>query len=140
MKDATRQVLPIAAGVLLVVGACITFAMMVVHRGANEPRQTLARRNIAEFLGALDRYKADTGTYPSNEQGLRALRERPEGVENWHGPYLPHELHNDPWGRPYDYRYPGEHGERPDIASYATDGKPGGEGVNADVVSWRARP
>lgn len=140
MRDGVKQVLPIAAGVLLVVGACIAFAMSVVHRGANEPRQTLARRNINEFLTGLERYKADTGTYPTNAQGLRALRERPDGVESWHGPYLAHELHNDPWGRPYVYRYPGEHGDQPDIASYATDGRPGGDGVDRDIVSWKGKP
>lgn len=137
MNDTTRQVIPIAVGVLFVVGACITFAMVVVHRGANEPRQTLAHRAVTDFTGALDRYRKDTGSYPPTGLGLTALRDPPEGVQNWQGPYVSHEVHNDPWGRPYYYKYPGDHGEKPDVASYGTDGRPGGEGVNADIVSWR---
>lgn len=140
MNDTTKQVLPIAAGVLLIVGACIAFAMSVVHRGANEPRQTLAERNINEFLSALERYKKDTGAYPTTDQGLRALRVKPVIVYNWNGPYLAHEVHDDPWGRPYIYRYPGVHGDKPDVASFGTDGRPGGEGVNRDIVSWSSHP
>ena len=71
------------------------------------------------------------------DQGLQALRQRPEAVENWQGPYLQKEIENDPWQHPYVYRFPGEHGDEPDIVSYGADGQPGGDGINADIVSWK---
>jgi len=86
--------------------------------------------------GALGQYKEDTGTFPTNEQGLAALRENP-GVKDWKGPYLAQDVPLDPWKRPYVYRYPGEHSDEPDIVSYGADGKPGGASEDADVVSWR---
>jgi general secretion pathway protein G len=89
------------------------------------------------FRTALGQYKLDTGTFPSTEQGFPALRARPGNVPQWDGPYLSMEVPLDPWGRPYLYKYPGEHGDEPDIISYGADGQPGGEGINADVVSWR---
>jgi general secretion pathway protein G len=58
-------------------------------------------------------------------------------VENWQGPYLQKEIENDPWQHPYVYRFPGEHGDEPDIVSYGADGQPGGDGINADIVSWK---
>jgi general secretion pathway protein G len=75
--------------------------------------------------------------YPTNEQGLNALRVKPEGVDQWNGPYLPKDVPNDPWGRAYMYKFPGEHGEEPEIESYGADGQPGGDGINADIVSWK---
>jgi len=57
-------------------------------------------------------------------------------MPNWAGPYLPKDVPMDPWGRPYEYKYPGEHGEDPDIISLGADGQPGGDGNNADIVSW----
>jgi general secretion pathway protein G len=78
----------------------------------------------------------DTGVFPATEQGLNALRVRPEGLTQWSGPYLPQDVPLDPWGHPYQYKYPGDHGDEPDIYSFGGDGVPGGEGNNADIVSW----
>ena len=102
--------------------------------GAKSPRRT---PQINAFLTALGSYKLDTGVFPTTEQGLQALREKPEGVENWQGPYLQKEIENDPWKHPYVYHYPGDHGDEPDIISYGADGQPGGDGINADIVSWK---
>ncbi len=88
-------------------------------------------------MTAVGAYKLDTGTYPTTEQGLQALRVKPEGVENWEGPYLQKDVGNDPWGHPYVYRYPGEHGDEPEIVCYGADGQPGGDGINADIDSWK---
>jgi general secretion pathway protein G len=74
--------------------------------------------------------------FPTNEQGLAALRTNP-GVANWNGPFLDKDLPLDPWNQPYTYRNPGEHSPDPEITSYAADGKPGGTGEDADIVSWR---
>jgi general secretion pathway protein G len=95
----------------------------------------VARAQIDAFQKALDQYRIDTGHYPSTQQGLAALNARPADESRWQGAYLAKSVPNDPWGRPYVYRAPGEHGDF-DIVSYGHDGAPGGDGDNADVTSW----
>jgi general secretion pathway protein G len=102
-------------------------------------KQTAARQQIQNFINALGMYKLDVGTFPTTEQGLQALRTKPQGVERWDGPYLPQDIPDDPWGHKYVYKFPGEHGDEPDIISLGLDGKEGGEGENADVVSWKSK-
>jgi general secretion pathway protein G len=93
-------------------------------------------RAQADALGkALDQFRLDTGHYPSMEDGLAALVARPANEPNWDGPYLSKDVPLDPWGNPYQFRNPGEHGEY-DLLSYGKDGKPGGEGAAADIVNW----
>ena len=99
-------------------------------------RQKAAKSQIALFEGALDTYRLDMGKYPTTEQGLRALREKPADAEKWDGPYLRKEIPKDPWGNDYVYNSPGEHGDF-DIISYGADGEIGGEEDNADVVNWK---
>lgn len=94
-----------------------------------------AKAQIDAFGKALDQYRLDVGRYPSTEQGLDALVVAPGGEARWQGPYLRKAPPLDPWGNPYRYRQPGEHGEY-DIYSYGTDGQPGGEGIAADIVNW----
>ncbi len=95
-----------------------------------------AKAQIELFGSALDALRLDTGRYPTTEEGLRALREKPAGMDNWKGPYLPKELPMDPWGKAYIYKSPGDHGDY-DLMSYGLDGTTGGEGENQDVVSWK---
>jgi general secretion pathway protein G len=95
-----------------------------------------AKAQIEMFGTALDTFRLDVGRYPTTEEGLKALREKPAGVDHWEGPYLPKEIPLDPWGRPYVYKSPGDH-EEYDLFSYGLDGSEGGEGENQDVVSWR---
>jgi general secretion pathway protein G len=99
-------------------------------------RQKAAKAQITLFETALDTYRLDTSQYPTASQGLEALRTQPSGVERWDGPYLPKAVPMDPWGHPYEYRFPGEHGDY-DIISYGADGSPGGDEENMDIVSWR---
>lgn len=94
-----------------------------------------ARAQIDGLEKALDQYRLDTGHYPLSEQGLQALMERPSNDEKWAGPYLKKAVPPDPWGRPYVYRQPGEHGEF-DLYSYGKDGQPGGNGEDADITNW----
>ena len=101
-------------------------------------RRQLTRRGRPQAIGqGATRQDADKVAAYATEQGLQALRVQPEGVENWQGPYLQKEIGNDPWGHPYVYHFPGEHGDEPDIISYGLDGAPGGDGFNADIVSWK---
>ena len=98
-------------------------------------KQSAAKAQI-ELLGqALDQFRLDTGRYPSTQEGLSSLMVNP-GIEKWEGPYLKKELPNDPWGKPYNYQYPGTHGEY-DLFSYGREGALGGEGEDQDVVSWK---
>jgi general secretion pathway protein G len=125
---------------LVVVTIIALFGALVIPRLMNKAdtaKVTAARSQIEGFMTALGAYRLDTSTYPSNEQGLAALRVKPENLPLWQGPYLPKDVPVDPWGRAYMYKFPGEHGDEPDITSYGADGAPGGEGINADIVSWK---
>jgi general secretion pathway protein G len=102
----------------------------------DKARRVATHAQINGFQTALGAYKLDTGVFPPTEQGLQALRVKPEGLNQWSGPYLPQDVPLDPWGHPYLYKYPGEHGDEPDIVSLGGDGLPGGDGNNADIVSW----
>jgi general secretion pathway protein G len=127
---------------LVVMTIIALFAALVAPnmlRHSDTGRITAARAQIHNFMTALGAYKLDTGTYPSTEQGLQALRMKPADVAQWAGPYLSQEIPKDPWGRDYVYRFPGEHGDDPDIVSLGADGQPGGEGLNADVLSWKSQ-
>ena len=95
----------------------------------------VARAQIESFGQALDQYRLDVGRYPSTEQGLAALQTAPPNTAQWRGPYLKRDVPNDPWGRPYQDRHPGQHGEF-DLESLGADGQPGGDGEAADVHSW----
>lgn len=94
-----------------------------------------ARAQIDALEKALDTYRLDVGRYPSSELGLDALMVRPGGVAKWAGPYLKKGIPPDPWGQPYRYKSPGEHGEF-DLSSLGRDGKPGGSGEDADITNW----
>ena len=125
--------------ILVVVTIIALFVAIVGPRvlgQADKARKTAARSQIDSFMTALGTYKLDTGTFPTTDQGLEALRIKPDGVEQWAGPYVPKEIPMDPWGHPYLYKFPGDHGDEPDILSLGGDGQPGGDGNNADIVSW----
>lgn len=125
---------------LVVVTIIALFAAVVgttMFKKTDQARVTAAKLQISNFMDALGQYKLDTGVFPTTEQGLNALRIKPEGVNNWNGPYLPKDVPLDQWGHPFVYKYPGEHGDEPDIESYGADGQPGGDGINADIQSWK---
>ena len=123
--------------VIVILGLLAGLVVPRLFKHVAQAKVSTARAQIAAFQTALGAYKLDTGTFPTNEQGLQGLRTAPTGVRNWNGPYLPKDIPLDPWGNPYAYKYPGEHGDEPDIISYGADGRPGGEGEDADVLSWK---
>ena len=95
-----------------------------------------AAKSQIDALGkSLDQYRLDVGHYPSSEQGLAALFTRPSNEAKWDGPYLQKDVPNDPWGKPYVYRHPGEHGEY-DLISLGKDGQAGGSGEATDITNW----
>ena len=125
---------------LVVVVIIAVFAAVVGPRLLNQgdkARVVAAKQQIENYELALGQYHLDTGTYPTTEQGLNALRTQPSGVDQWHGPYLQKDVAPDPWSHPYVYKFPGEHGDEPDVLSYGADGQPGGSDLNADIVSWK---
>jgi general secretion pathway protein G len=93
-----------------------------------------AKAQIDALEKALDQYRLDIGSYPSNELGLNALVTRPPNEAKWNGPYLRKGVPLDPWGKPYIYKMPGEKGEY-DLISYGKDGQPGGTGESADLTN-----
>ncbi|MBU1424261.1 MAG: type II secretion system major pseudopilin GspG [Gammaproteobacteria bacterium] len=101
--------------------------------GKSETKTAMAQINA---LGkALDQYRLDVGHYPGTEAGLAALFAKPQGEAKWDGPYLQKNVPPDPWGKPYVYRQPGEHGDY-DLLSYGKDGQPGGSSEAADITNW----
>jgi general secretion pathway protein G len=95
-----------------------------------------AARAQMDALGkALDQFRLDTGHYPTTEQGLVTLVVRPANEPKWGGPYLTKAVPPDPWGYPYIFISPGEHGDY-DLLSNGKDGKPGGEGEAAEITNW----
>lgn len=125
---------------LVVVTIIALFAALVgpkLFGNVDKAKRTAAIQQINTFETALGNYKLDTGVFPTTDQGLLALRVAPENQPQWAGPYLTKDIPMDPWGRPYLYKYPGEHGDEPDIISLGADGQAGGDGNNADVVSWK---
>jgi general secretion pathway protein G len=125
--------------VLMIIGLFAALVAPRMFKKSDAARVVAARAQINSFMTALGAYKLDTGIFPTTEQGLQALRDRPTGLTQWDGPYLPQEIPVDPWAHAYVYKFPGEHGDEPDIISNGGDGQPGGEALNADVVSWKSQ-
>jgi general secretion pathway protein G len=125
---------------LVVMTIIALFAALVAPnmlKHSDKARVTAAHAQIHNFMTALGAYKLDTGTFPTTEQGLEALRVKPADLNQWSGPYMPQDTPKDPWGHDYVYKYPGEHGDEPDIICLGADGQPGGDGLNADIYSWK---
>lgn len=127
--------------VMVVVAILAVLAALIAPRVMSRPdeaRVVAARQDIASLLQALKLYRLDNLRYPSNEQGLAALVERPRlppAAPNWKpGGYL-ERLPRDPWGHPYHYLNPGLRGEI-DVFSFGSDAASGGEGFDADIGSW----
>jgi len=125
--------------VVTIIGLFVALVGPALWKNTDKARITAARSQIQNFMTALGSYKLDTGMFPTTEQGLQALRVRPEGLTQWNGPYMPQDIPKDPWAHDYVYKYPGEHGDEPDIISLGQDGQPGGDGLNADIVSWKSQ-
>ncbi len=127
--------------VMIVVVILGILAAVVVPKILDRPDQariTAAKADIAIIMQALKIYRLDNGSYPSTDQGLQALVQKPATnplPANWkQGGYL-ERLPSDPWKTPYQYLNPGIKGEI-DVYSLGADGQPGGEGNNADIGSW----
>jgi general secretion pathway protein G len=120
--------------VMVIIGLLAALVGPRLFPKVGKGKQSAAKAQI-ELLGqALDQFSLDTGRYPTTQEGLNALMVNP-GIEGWDGPYLKKAIPKDPWGRPYNYKSPGVHGDY-DLFSYGRDGVPGGEKEDKDIVSW----
>jgi general secretion pathway protein G len=123
--------------VIVILGVLAAVAVPRIMSKPDEARVKAAQTEIAQLLQALDLYRLDNQRYPTTDQGLRALAERPTSEpipQNWKA-YL-RQAPVDPWGRPYQYLNPGVKGEI-DVFSLGADGQPGGDGVEADIGNWQ---
>ena len=125
----------VVVSILAILGALIVPKIM---DRPNEARIVATKQDIGTIIAALKLYKLDNGRYPTTEQGLRALVEKPTtgpAANGWKaGGYL-EKMPKDPWGNPYQFLSPGVKGEV-DIISLGADGQPGGSGDDADIGSW----
>ena len=122
--------------VMVIIGLLMALVGPKFIRQGEKAKVGACRAQI-ELLGtALDTFRLDVGRYPTSQEGLAALTQRPFGADRWDGPYLKKGVPPDPWDRPYYYRSPGEGGRPYDLLSYGADGAPGGDGDNRDVTSW----
>ena len=124
--------------VLVIIGLLAALVGPVLYQRINPAKQSVAQAQISGFMTALDSYFVDTGQYPTTQQGLLVLRNKPDGIAKWKGPYLLKEIPLDPWGNPYQYRSPGRNGGY-EIVSLSADGKEGGENEYSDVTSWQSQ-
>lgn len=124
--------------VIAIIGILATLIVPNIMGRPDEARATAAKHDVGTINQALKLYRLDTGRYPTTEQGIKALVERPTSEpipQNWKtGGYLS-SVPKDPWGNAYHYSNPGTRGEI-DIISYGADGKPGGTGTDADIGNW----
>ncbi|MBY0562351.1 type II secretion system major pseudopilin GspG [Hyphomicrobium sp.] len=117
--------------VILVLLASLVAPRVIGYLGSS--RTKTAKVQIASLSTSLELFKLDTGRYPDAREGLSALVQRPSGVNAWNGPYLKIDrVPLDPWGQPYIYRFPGQHGAF-DIISLGADKREGGAGEDQDV-------
>jgi len=123
--------------VIIVLGLLAGLVAPQIIGRLSDAKSTTARTQIELLSVALDGYRLDNGGYPTTEQGLAALRDkptRPPVPSNWRGPYLRKAVPLDPWGRAYLYKAPGEKNAGAfDLESLGRDGKVGGDGEDADV-------
>ena len=122
--------------VLVILGLLMSVVGPRVMKYVGGAKSDTARLQIQDLAASLDMYNLEVGKYPSQEAGPKALIEQPANTPRWKGPYLrKSNIPQDPWDRDYIYRMPGEHGPF-DISSLGADGQPGGEGDDADILSW----
>lgn len=121
--------------VMVIIGLLAGYVAPKYFAQVGKSEVKTAKAQIVSLEKALDQYRLDTGHYPTTEQGLAALFVKPGDEPKWDGPYLKKEVPADPWGKPYIYKQPGEHGEF-DLLSYGKDSRPGGSNEAADITNW----
>lgn len=122
--------------VLVIIGLLVGYVAPRYFAQVGKSEVKVARAQLKALEDSLDQYRLDVGRYPTSEQGIDSLNTQPAGEARWQGPYLKKNVPKDPWGNPYQYKAPGEHGEY-DLSSLGKDGQSGGTGESADITSWQ---
>ncbi len=122
--------------VMVIIGLLAALVAPRMFGRVGKAKQQAAQAQIENLGGALKLFRLDIGRYPTTEEGLEALRTNPGDTPRWDGSYTEKEIPKDPWGNPYVYNSPGDHGDY-DLISYGADNTDGGEGENTDIVSWK---
>lgn len=123
--------------VLVIIGLIMGLVGPRVLSYLSDSRVKAARLQIESFSNSLDLFYVDTGRYPTTQEGLGALLERPSDADRWSGPYLrSNSVPNDPWGNSYVYRSPGAHGAY-DLMSYGSKGRESGESSESELANWQ---
>jgi general secretion pathway protein G len=119
--------------VLIILGTIMAFLAPRIFGNVDKANQQLAKAKMEQLAGQLEIMRLEAGRYPNSQEGLRALLERPSGMERWSGPYVKDAtVLKDPWGNDFKYTAPGA--SKPfDLVSLGADGREGGEGANADL-------
>lgn len=120
--------------VLVILGILAAIVVPKFAGRAQQAKIAAAKQEISTLEGALNLYEQDNTTFPTAEQGLSALRVAPGNATGWHGPYLTHDVINDPWDHPYIYRCPGSH--NPDSFDILSMGPDGQEGTADDIANY----
>jgi general secretion pathway protein G len=121
--------------VMVILGLLAALVVPNYMKQGDKARVNTTRAQIEMIGTALDTFRLDIGRYPTSQEGLEALRERPSGVDRWDGPYLKKDIPKDGWGNSFIYRSPGER-EPYELFSYGADGVAGGSGIDTDLKSW----
>ncbi len=121
--------------VMIIIGLLASLVAPKLFHELGSSKQKAAKAQIEMIGTALDAFRLDTGKYPTTDEGLKVLWQNPGNIKGWNGLYLPKPVKADPWGNPYIYKSPGQHGVY-DLYSLGADGKPGGKGENRDIESW----
>ncbi|AEA85762.1 MULTISPECIES: type II secretion system major pseudopilin GspG [Stutzerimonas stutzeri group] len=119
--------------VLVILGMLAGLVGPRLFSNVDKSKVKTADTQVKMLRGSLQTYRLDVGSYPSTEQGLAALMHKPSDVSNWQGPYLEDELPKDPWSNAYVYKSPVDNLQGFALYSLGADGKPGGDGLDADV-------
>ena len=121
--------------VLIILGTIMAFLAPRIFGNVERANQQLAKAKMEQLSGQLEIMRLEVGRYPNTQEGLRALLEKPSGMERWNGPYIKDATTlKDPWGNDFKYTAPGTN--KPfDLVSLGADGREGGEGDNRDLVN-----
>jgi len=120
--------------VLAIIGMIVALVGPRLFAQLDKSKITAARVQMKSLKSAVMTMRLDIDRFPTSEEGLKLLEKAPAEVEGWGGPYLDGTLPKDPWGRDYLYTPPATSNDSPTLSTLGADGKPGGEGNNADIV------
>lgn len=123
--------------VIVIIGLLAAFVAPKYFGQIGKSKTQVAKAQMEAFDRAIDQFRVDTEHFPTTEQGLGSLFSQPANEPLWRGPYIKKGIPLDPWSKAYIYKSPGTDGRDYEIISYGNDGKSGGGGEDADILSWQ---